>query len=116
MCKVRLSTIMDNGGWSSVTAFGKFYKKTIFPVSKAHGHQLLENIRTKDCYSYFSLSSSIYFHVLLCLFTAYFRQNFPGQAAVHCLLLFLFPLMVARFKVPRDSLMSRVGVEIEFRS
>ena len=46
MCKVPLSTIMDNAGWSNATTFGKFYKKPIVPASKAYGQLLLENLHT----------------------------------------------------------------------
>lgn len=48
MCKVPLSTTMDNAyaGCLSATAFGKFYKKPIVPESKTFGHLLLENLHT----------------------------------------------------------------------
>ena len=46
LCKVPLSTIMDNAGWSNATTFGKFYKKPIVPASKAYGQLLLENLHT----------------------------------------------------------------------
>ena len=44
MCKVPLSTIMDNAGWSNATTFGKFYMKPIVPARKAYGQLLLENL------------------------------------------------------------------------
>jgi len=46
VCKVALSTILDNAGWSNATTFGKFYKKPIVPTSKAYGQLLLENLQT----------------------------------------------------------------------
>ena len=46
VCKVPLSTIMDNAGWSNATTFGKFYEKPIVPASKAYGQLLLEHLHT----------------------------------------------------------------------
>ena len=45
-CKVPLSTIMDNAGWSNATTFGRFYRKPIVTSSKAYGQLLLENLHT----------------------------------------------------------------------
>jgi len=46
VCKVLLSTILDNAGSSNATTFGKFYKKPIVPTSKAYEQLLLENLHT----------------------------------------------------------------------
>ena len=46
VCKVPLSTILDNAGSSNATTFGKFYKKPIVPASTAYGQLLLENLHT----------------------------------------------------------------------
>ena len=46
VCKIPLSTIMDNAGWSNATTFGKFYKKPIVPAGKAYGQLLLANLHT----------------------------------------------------------------------
>jgi len=46
VCKVPLSTILDNAGWSNITTFGKFYKKPIDPATKVYGQLLLENFHT----------------------------------------------------------------------
>ena len=46
VCKVSLSTIMDNAGWLNATTFGKFYKKPIVPKNKAYGQLLSQNLHT----------------------------------------------------------------------
>ena len=45
-CKVPLSTILDNAGWSNAITFGRFYRKPIVTSSKAYGQLLLENLHT----------------------------------------------------------------------
>ena len=55
VCKVPLSTVMDNAGWSDAITFGKCYQKPIVPARKTYGQLLFQNLHTLDHNRFISL-------------------------------------------------------------